>query len=517
METIEKKRNEILEWQMEYWNTLFRFGFDLKVGYDLLPPGALIPEDQDDFFTGIGQHMLSTDAIGKRQILWLESEDKPLQDIGEAVDKLAKTIRPLPVAVYIVPEDSPNTIVMVHDRYYQEIPAESDNQHTCRQCTFIRTSPPGPESTEMALDNTLRSGEGTELPQERARSQDPVDERSHQDPRETATVPLSVPVSRRSRGKDPEIIPDGSSISTGFPFVGEVTFQGTNHTHQVVKLSVGLHLDTQLPQVGKDCVMTQIAMDCLQLQLILPSVEKPNTRPIGLSETLVRAVALRLGILPVGDNKKCSFMDPRPLKQHYLSNIVTNYEMVGGATFTGFHAPTGSITVSGKKGVSKQQFPESELFDREKMRVEQHGCTGERFWWYPLCGSKRTSIIPLMPHSERAMYQANKPLSGLKITLETALEINDPGNAFYRFMWRTSNEVLSVAYKHCKVRFAVEVRRGANENYLQLTGSHAEGSILTLQHQLPPKNNSMTPNKVEVSSPDIPSSRVQTHITSEAH
>jgi hypothetical protein len=53
METVDMKRNEILEWYSKHENKLSYFS--LKVGYDVLPPDALLTEDieeERDFFSG---------------------------------------------------------------------------------------------------------------------------------------------------------------------------------------------------------------------------------------------------------------------------------------------------------------------------------------------------------------------------------------------------------------------------------------------------------------------------------
>jgi hypothetical protein len=54
METVNLKRNKILEWCSTHGNKLSHFS--LLVGYDVLPPDARLPEDiegERDFFTGV--------------------------------------------------------------------------------------------------------------------------------------------------------------------------------------------------------------------------------------------------------------------------------------------------------------------------------------------------------------------------------------------------------------------------------------------------------------------------------
>jgi hypothetical protein len=224
---------------------------------------------------------------------------------------------------------------------------------------------------------------------------------------------------------------------------------------------------------------------------------------------------MQIDLQPTGEQNNCDLFDPRPLPVDYSPKFTTSRESGYGATVVGSAAPAVHLMFSRKSGTTKEHISLAEIIDMNNMSVKKRGNPAERVWWYPFHGTQRISTISLLPHSERAKYKTNTPLSGMKITLETVLEItgSNRGVGLLQRLWRKPTEVLSVDYKHVKVRFAIEIMKQTNEMYLRLEGPQAAGSTVELEHRIP-FNIIGEGNKVE--QPCSDNDKALTNISSEA-
>jgi hypothetical protein len=428
----------------------------------------------------------------------------------DVVDELATIIRPVPVAVFLVPR---NTVATINDRHYTySAPAGSTNSHADR-CACGRSSSSAPESGDTASGNAEPPVHHSQPPS--ASDQTPVHVPSDAGPSTSSTGYSHSRNDRQGGGKDPNNPLERAQPGTKNPFIGLVTLLGATGVHQRVRLCMGLYLETPSPLDSNQCSMTtDITMDCLQLELLEARTESAEG-PEDLDASLVRPVACELTIQPVGEHTDCSLFEPRPSEQDYRLGFTTSIEGGAGVTLIASPLPAVHLQFSGKTGKTQEHVGLAEIIDMNNMSVKTRGDPPKRVWWYPFHGTKPISTVSLLPHSERANYYPKTPLSGLKFTLEARLEIQNSNRGVGRLqrLWRKPTEVLSVDYKHVKVRFAIEIMKHENEMYLRLEGPQAAGSTVKLQHKIPFKKIGEG-NKVE--KPCSDNDKALTNISSEA-
>lgn len=361
--------------------------------------------------------------------MWLEAEACDIQRLVPAARKIAKIIRPVPIAVL---QTSKQKVIYVNDSYYSTISNPINSHHRTAPLfgehgsgTRLNISELGYEMAELQLPsqaitssiNRPRPSLSTEQQVEPRRNSLSTGSLS------TGSCPLSDRTIRIANitSEEPNPTPVSSQICNGVPFVGLLKMEDSQGVQQRIQIEFELEVTTSKFCDHQTQITTDIKMSALTLSFEDPTIQGQPvlTRP---QIPHLRAQSLFIKIRPVVASGEYVLLRQTP-QEDFLDSTVTISKDRGAAVRGSVSAvPSVQAEFNMKVGESTNRTPLSRAFGK-KMRIGK--VNGQHYWRYGLtCNSIYSSYLLLPPHISTVKYSLSSPVTSVTASVEACLEIN---------------------------------------------------------------------------------------------